>query len=80
MRITTAKTFATPKKAGQTLARVSVRLLGPVVGLASPLNLPELRWMIAVMPSGRFAPVVFSDKRLPNHGIDFAHFGVTVVG
>jgi len=65
----TERTFKTAKKATTFLAKV-LTTYGH-----SKATLESERWLIAVTPGGRFAPVLCGVKYL-----EFIHAGVTVVG
>jgi hypothetical protein len=64
--IRTARTYSTPANAERHLRRV-----------AGEENMERIRWMVAVAPDGRFAPVVLNPA--PTELLHFASNGVTVL-
>jgi hypothetical protein len=69
--IQTTKTYATAKNAEKALVKA---LCGNASSPDADQVLGEVRWLIAVAPDGRFAPVLVGAKY-----VEFIHRGITVV-
>lgn len=70
--IQTSRTYKTFENAKNALVMLITK---------SGRDIDNIRWLIAVNDAGRFAPVIIGAlDNAKNSNLDFAHFGITVVG